>query len=287
MTTGTDGDDFTRYRQQVAMAVDFLRARLPVAPEVVIQLGTGLGGFADSVEAMCRLSYDEIPGFPPATVASHHGNLILTQIHGKKIAILQGRFHYYEGYSAAMVALPVRVLSLLGAKTLIVTNASGGLNLAFKPGGMMLVRDHLYFLPDNPLRGPDVAAWGPRFPDLSQAYCQKLRNIAQQAARNAGLAPLSEGVYACVAGPSLETPAETRWLRGSGADVVGMSSVPETLVACQAGMSVLALSVVSNVNDPDNFQPILIEDIVAAGEKAGEELRRLLLEILRLLPQAA
>ena len=289
---GELGDEFTgqafiRYRQRLTTAVAFLRQRLPFIPEIVIQLGTGLGGFADSIEAVSSLSYDAIPGWPRATVVGHHGNLILAKIHGRNVAILQGRFHYYEGYAARVVALPLRVLSLLGAKTFIVTNASGGLNPAFAPGTIMLVRDHLYFLPDNPLRGPHAPEWGLRFPDLSTVYSQELRHIAQRAAAAAGLEPLPEGVYACVAGPSLETPAETRWLRGSGADVVGMSSVPETLVACQAEMFVLALSVVSNVNDPDNFQPILIEDIVATGEKAGEKLRRLILEIIRRLPEVA
>ncbi|HBT97353.1 MAG TPA: purine-nucleoside phosphorylase [Desulfobulbaceae bacterium] len=282
-----DGEGFSRYRQRVTEAAAFLRKQQPFAPEIVIQLGTGLGGFADGVEAICRLSYDSIPGWPPTTVAGHHGNLILAKIHGRKAAVLQGRFHYYEGYSARLVALPLRVLSLLGAKTFIVTNASGGLNPRLAAGGIMLVRDHLYFLPDNPLRGPHVPEWGRRFPDLSAVYCQELRDIAQRAAENINLGQLSEGVYACVAGPSLETPAETRWLCGGGADAVGMSSVPETLVACQAGMRVLALSVVSNINDPDNFQPILIEDIVAASEQAGEMLGKLLLEIVKRLPETA
>ena len=277
-----DDAAFAHYRQQVAAAVDFLCQRLPVTPEIIIQLGTGLGAFAEQAEAevLCRLPYNAIPGLPPTTVAGHQGNLILTKIYGKNVAILQGRFHYYEGYAARLVALPLRVLSLLGAKTFIVTNAAGGLNLALAPGAIMLVRDHLYFLPDNPLRGLHSEEWGPRFPDLSAVYAAELRGIAQQAATTAGLGPLAEGVYACVAGPSLETPAETRWLRQSGADAVGMSSVPEILVACQAGMRILALSVISNINDPDNFQPVLIEDIVAAGEQAAGKLRRLLLGIV-------
>jgi purine-nucleoside phosphorylase len=183
------------------------------------------------------------------------------------------------------VALPLRVLSLLGARTFIVTTAAGGLNLALAPGAIMLARDHLYFLPDNPLRGPHNEESGPRFPDLSSAYAPRLRAIAQRAAAAVGLGPLAEGVYACVAGPSLETAAETRWLRQNGADAVGMSSVPEILVARQAGMDVLALSVISNINDPDNFQPILIEDIVAASERAADKLRRLLLEIIKHLTE--
>jgi len=287
MMASLDGEDFARYRQRVATAVEFLRARLPLAPEIVIQLGTGLGGFAEQTETVCRLPYDAIPGLPPTTVAGHQGNLILAKIHGKIVAILQGRFHYYEGYAARLVALPLRVLSLLGATTFIVTNAAGGLNPAFEPGAIMPVRDHLYFLPDNPLRGPYFEEWGPRFPDLSAVYAPELRATAQRAAVATGIGPLSEGVYACVAGPSLETPAETRWLRQSGADAVGMSSVPEILVARQARMRVLALSVISNINDPDNFQPILIEDIIAASERTADKLRRLLLEIINRLAEAA
>ena len=287
MTVGSDGEDFTDYRARVAMAVEFLRWRLPSLPEIVIQLGTGLGGFAEQSETLCRLPYDAIPGLPRTTAAGHQGNLILAKIHGKNVAILQGRFHYFEGYAARLVALPLRVLSLLGAKTFIVTNAAGGLNPALAPGAIMLARDHLYFLPDNPLRGPHIEEWGPRFPDLSAVYAPKARAVAQRAAAAVGFQPLPEGVYACVAGPSLETAAETRWLRQSGADAVGMSSVPEILVACQAGMNVLALSVISNINDPDNFQPILIEDIIAASERAADKLRPLLLGIVKGLAEMA
>ncbi|MDR3090229.1 MAG: purine-nucleoside phosphorylase [Desulfobulbaceae bacterium] len=283
MINTPEWEPFHRYQSQVAAALVFLKTRLPFTPEIVIQLGTGLGGFAASVEALLRLPYGEIPGFPQTTVASHHGNLVAANLRGKNIVILQGRFHFYEGYATREVALPVRVLSLLGAKTLIITNASGGLNPQLQPGAIMLVRDHLFLLGDNPLRGPHVEAWGPRFPDMSEVYSKKLRDIAQYAAKRADLAALPEGVYACVAGPSLETPAETRWLRQSGADAVGMSSAPEAIVARQAGMRILALSVISNVNDPDNFQPILIEDIVAAGEQAGEKLRRLIFATVELL----
>ncbi|MDR0478094.1 MAG: purine-nucleoside phosphorylase [Desulfobulbaceae bacterium] len=287
MMANPDDEIFADYRARVVAAVEFLRQRLPFTPEIVIQLGTGLGAFAEQsgAEAVCSLPYNAIPGLPPTTVTGHQGQLILTKIHGKSVAILRGRFHYYEGYAARLVALPLRLLSLLGAKTFIVTNAAGGLNLAFQPGAIMLVRDHLYFLPDNPLRGPHIKEWGARFPDLSAVYTPELRAIAQRAAVAAGIAPLPEGVYACVAGPSLETPAETRWLRQSGADAVGMSSVPEILVACQAGMRVLALSVISNINDPDNFQPILIEDIIAASERAADKLRLLLLGIVNSLAE--
>jgi purine-nucleoside phosphorylase len=270
-----------RYRQRVEEAVAFLRSRLPVLPEILIQLGTGLGDLADAMEDRTTLAYEEIPYFPRSTVTSHAGNLVCGTLANKPVAILQGRFHYYEGYSARQVGLPIRVLSLLGVETAIITNASGGLNTSWSPGTIMVFSDHINQLPDNPLRGPNVDDWGPRFPDLSEPYDPDLQQLALLAARKLELAEVVSGTYVCIPGPSLETPAETRLLKQSGADAVGMSSVPEVITALHGGLRVLGLSVVANVNDPDNFEPILLEDIVQAAGRAEPRLQALICEIVR------
>lgn len=269
------------YQQQVEECVNFLKGCAPFSPELIIQLGTGLGNFADKIESELILPYSELPHFPQSTVASHSGNLIFGKLSGKTVAVLQGRFHYYEGYSTKEVAFPIRVLSLLGAKTLLVTNAAGGLNPLFQAGSIMVMRDHLNFLGENPLRGANVDAWGPRFPDLSTPYHPGLIKIALDSASHCTIANVISGVYVCIPGPSLETPAETRWLRESGADAVGMSSVPEIIVARHAGMEVLGLSVVSNINDPDNFEAIILEDIIATAEAMEPKLEQLIVEISR------
>jgi purine-nucleoside phosphorylase len=269
------------YIIQIEECVAFLQERLPFIPPLVIQLGTGLGGLAGQVKAELVLPYKEIPNFPGSTVSSHQGNLIIGHLLGTPVIILQGRFHCYEGYSSKEVAFPIRVLSLLGARTLILTNAAGGLNPAFAPGSIMIFRDHLNLLGDNPLRGPNLEAWGPRFPDFSIPYNPDLIKIALKSATSCGLDKVVTGVYACIPGPSLETPAETRWLRNCGADAVGMSSIPEIIVARHAGMDVLGLSVISNVNDPDNLQPIILEEIIAAAEAVEPQLERLVIEIIR------
>lgn len=269
------------YRLQVEESVAFLKAKFPFTPKTILSLGTGLGDVADRVEATAVIPYSEIPHFPQSTVESHKGNLILGRLEGHPVAALQGRFHYYEGYSTKEVAFPIRVLSLLGAKTLLLTNAAGGLNPLFAPGSIMVIRDHLNFLGENPLRGRNVDNWGPRFPDLSCPYDPQLIKTALDSAQHCGLKNVITGVYVCIPGPSLETPAETRWLRDCGADAVGMSSVPEVLVALHGGLAVLGLSVVSNVNNPDNFHPITIEDIIATASEVTPQLERLILEVVK------
>ncbi len=268
------------YIANVEECVSFLRKKLPFVPRTIIQLGTGLGGFAEIIEAELTIPYGDIPHFPESTVTSHNGNLIVGHIGDHAVAVLQGRFHYYEGYSTREVAFPVRVLSLLGAENLLLTNAAGGLNPLFKPGSIMVIRDHLNFLGENPLRGANVDEWGPRFPDLSEPYHPSLIKVALDSASRCGLKNVITGVYVCIPGPSLETPAETRWLQKAGADAVGMSSIPEALVAIHGGLNVLGLSVVSNINDPDNFQPIILEDIIETAEKVKPQLQQLIVEIV-------
>lgn len=272
--------DIETHRRQVDEAVGFLRARLDRDPEIVVSLGTGLSGLADALTRQIVIPYREIPNFPVATVASHAGNLVFGELGGRYLAILQGRMHCYEGYSAREVAFPVRVLALMGARTAIITNASGGLNPAFTAGTIMVMTDHLNQLGDNPLRGPNIDAWGPRFPDLSRPYDGGLVSAALDCARQMGIEKITTGTYICIPGPSLETPAETRYLRRCGGDAVGMSSIPEILVAAHAGMRILGLSVVANVNDPDNLQPILLEDIIQAARQAEPVLQKLIAEIV-------
>lgn len=273
----SDSEDF---KLKVEECVAQLKNTLPYLPETIIQLGTGLGGFVDLIEKDVVIPYSDLPNFPKSTVESHQGNLVLGRLHNHPIAVLQGRFHFYEGYSTKEVTFPIRVLSLLGSKNLIITNAAGGLNPIFPPGTIMVMRDHLNFLGENPLRGPNIDSWGPRFPDLSEPYYPPFIKEALDSAASLNIPNVISGVYVCIPGPSLETPAETRWLRDSGADAVGMSSVPEAIVAIHSGMKVLGLSVVSNVNDPDNFQPILLEDIIKTAQEITPKLESLVSEII-------
>lgn len=274
-------EEMERFQHEVTAAVRFLAARLGLLPEIALVLGTGLGGLADRIEGAQVIPYQEIPHFPRATVTSHAGNLIVGTLGGKRVAALQGRFHFYEGYSTRELTMPVRVLSLLGAKTLIVSNAAGGLKPDFAPGTIMLLRDHINLIPDNPLRGPNIDGWGPRFPDLSAPYDQALMAAMLRCAARLSTPNVTSGVYVAIPGPSLETPAETRYLRQIGADAVGMSTVPEVIVAKHAGLKVLGVSVVANVNDPDNFKPILIDEIISETERCGARLQELLVAFLQ------
>ncbi len=271
------------YRQKVEEALEFLEKRLPFRPSVTIMLGTGLGGLSEAMEVELSLPYRAIPNFPVSTAPEHAGNLLVGRIGGTRCALFQGRFHYYEGYSTRKLTLPVRVMSLAGSRVLVTCNASGGLNLNFESGDLMLIKDHINLIPDNPLRGENIEEWGPRFPDLSDAYSQALRKLARGVGGSFGIL-LREGVFVCVPGPSLETPAETRYLRLIGADAVAMSLVPEVIVARHAGMEVLGISVIANVNNPDDFRPILIEDVVAQAEKSEKNLERLLEGLLMEYP---
>lgn len=274
--------DMQDYKNKVDATAGFLKKRLKYPPRVVIILGTGLGGgLIETIESGTVLPYHDIPHFPHSTVPGHAGNLIFGTLCGKRVAVLQGRFHYYEGYSTRELTFPLRTISLLGAKTLIVTNAAGGLNPSYAPGTIMIMRDHLNFIGENPLRGINIDEWGPRFPDLSQPYDGKLIDAALQCAEKLGHSQVTTGVYVAIPGPSLETPAETRFLRAAGADAVGMSSVPEVIVAKHAAMRVLGLSAIANINNPDNFTPILLKDIIRAAERIEPQLLELIKEVLK------
>jgi purine-nucleoside phosphorylase len=275
--------DMNNYKRKVDETVSFLQQQIKTCPSVVIILGTGLGSFIDSIEVDTLLPYNEIPHFPRPTVPGHQGNLVFGTLCNRVAAVLQGRFHYYEGYSTRELTLPLRALSLLGADTLVVTNAAGGLDPDYRPGTIMVIRDHLNFIGENPLRGPNIDDWGPRFPDLSEPYDKKLIDVTLQCAEKLHMDNVTTGVYVAIPGPSLETPAETRFLRNAGADAVGMSSVPEVIVARHAAMKVLGLSAVANVNDPDNFAPILLDDIIKTAAEIEPALQQLILEVLTIL----
>ena len=252
---------------RIAEAVCVVRARFAHTPDVAIVLGTGLGALARDITINASIGYEEIPGFPVSTVESHAGRLLCGTLAGRPVVAMQGRFHAYEGYSLQQVTFPVRVLQALGARTLIVSNACGGMHPLWAPGDLMVIADHINLLGDNPLIGPHDPSLGARFPDMSAPYDAELRRWAHEVATAAGH-QLREGVYVAVPGPNLETRAEYRMLRALGADVVGMSTVPEVIVAVQGGMRVLGLSIITDACLPDALKPARLEDIIAVAQSA-------------------
>jgi purine-nucleoside phosphorylase len=272
----------TSLYEAVGAAAGAVRRRAPSPPSVGIILGTGLGGLAEEIAVEAAIPYDEIPGFPLSTVESHVGRLLLGQLGGRSVVAMQGRFHRYEGYDLGQVTFPVRVLHALGAETLIVSNACGGMHPLWSPGDLMLIADHINLLGENPLVGPNDDRLGPRFPDMSAPYDTGLRAVARAAALELGIT-LREGVYVAVAGPNLETRAEYRMLRALGADVVGMSTVPEVIVANHQGMRVLGLSIITDQCLPDALEPASIDRIIAAARGAEPSLRRLVARVMEQL----
>lgn len=260
-------------------AAHVVRTRFSGRPDAAIILGTGLGRLAAEIENPVVIPYEDIPGFPVSTVESHAGRLLCGTLGAKTVVAMQGRFHRYEGYSLQRVTFPVRVLRALGVNTLIVSNACGGLNPAWNAGDLMLITDHLNLLGDSPLIGTNDERLGPRFPDMSAPYDEALSSLARGVAADAGIA-LREGVYVAVAGPNLETRAEYRFLRAIGADVVGMSTVPETIVAVHSGMRVLGLSIVTDMCDPDALEPATVEKIIAVANGAEPALTTLVRGVL-------
>ena len=269
-------DSQISYQKIVDETAFFLSHQLANVPEIMLIMGTGQENTPDSLKIEHEIPYSRIPNFPKATVTGHKGCLLSGKLAGRHIAILQGRFHYYEGYNLQQITLPVRAMAVMGCRILLICNCAGGLNPRFSPGSLMIVTDHLNFIGQNPLRGANHDDWGPRFPDMSSVYSERIINKAQTCARRLKLPNLVKGIYVAIPGPSLETPAETRYLRNCGADAVGMSTVPEVIVAKHAGMEVFALSIIANVNNPDNFQPIVLEEVIAGVKKAETEFLRLL-----------
>jgi purine-nucleoside phosphorylase len=267
---------------RIQAAADVVRASCAREPAVGIILGTGLGGLAADIEVEAEVPYETIPGFPLSTVESHAGRLLLGRLGPKPVVAMQGRFHRYEGYDLHQVTFPVRVMHALGARTLVVSNACGGMNPLWPPGDLVLLSDHINLLGDNPLVGPNDDRLGPRFPDLSDPYDSELRAVARKAALELGIV-LREGVYVAVAGPNLETRAEYRMLRLMGADVVGMSTVPEVIVAAHQGMRVIGISIITDQCLPDALEPADISRIIATAAGAEPRLTRLITTIVERL----
>jgi len=259
---------------QIQQATRFLSQSGIIDPEIGIVLGTGLGKIVNFISIETEISYDDIPGFVKSTVESHHGKLIFGTLNGKKILAMQGRFHFYEGYSMQQITFPVRVMKALGVKYLLLSNAAGAVNLKFRKGSLMLISDHINLLPDNPLRGANLDHFGPRFPDMSCPYSPHLNEIMKKCALEESI-DLNEGVYTAVPGPNLETRAEYRYLKTIGSDAVGMSTVPEVIVANHMGLPCAAVSVLTDECDPDNLKPVSLAEILRIAGQAEEQLIRL------------
>jgi purine-nucleoside phosphorylase len=273
----------TTLYDRMQAAAEVVRGRSTLTPEVGLILGTGLGGLAREIAVETEVPYAEIPGFPLSTVESHAGRLLLGRLAGRPVVAMQGRFHRYEGYDLQQVTFPVRVMHALGARTLIVSNACGGMHPLWAPGDLVLLSDHINLLGDNPLVGPNDERLGPRFPDMSAPYDAELRALARAAALELGIV-LREGVYVAVPGPNLETRAEYRMLRAIGADVVGMSTVPEVIVANHQGMRTAGISIITDQCLPDALEPADIGRIIETAARAEPQLTRLVTTITERLP---
>jgi purine-nucleoside phosphorylase len=262
-----------------------IRDQINIRPKVAVILGSGLGELAETVSEAVSISYPELPYWPVSTVTGHQGRLVAGKLEGQEALVLQGRAHYYEGYNISRLGFPVRVMQRLGAEILVVTNAAGAVNPAFEPGELMLITDHLNLMGmagANPLRGPNLDEFGPRFPDMSQAYDRGLMEMARQSAEDAGIG-LQEGVYAALAGPSFETPADLRFLRSAGVDAVGMSTVPEVTTARHGGLRVLGVSGISNKANLDGTTITTHEEVLEAGKQITPKLINLVRGVFRLL----
>lgn len=262
--------------EAIREAVDFIRTKTQVKSTVGIILGTGLSGLANEIEAIDIIEYEDIPHFPVSTVESHKGRLIFGKLGGKTVVAMQGRFHYYEGYSMQQITFPVRVMKLLGIAHLFVSNAAGGLNTGFDFADLMLITDHINLLPANPLTGPNLDELGVRFPDMLHAYDPKLVEKAEVVAQQQGIEGVKKGVYVSVPGPNLETPAEYKYLSIIGADAVGMSTIPEVIVARQMDLPVFAVSVITDLCYEGKLKKVTVEEVIAVAMRAEPKLTKLM-----------
>jgi purine-nucleoside phosphorylase len=267
------------YRHKAAETADFLKSHIKTPPRIGLITGTGLGKSATSLDISASFEYKDIPHFPISTVESHIGRLLFGDMGGKQIMAMQGRIHLYEGYSPLEVSFPIRVMQELGIKTLILSNAAGGLSPKLSAGDIMIITDHINLTGSNPLIGPNEARWGIRFPDMTHAYDQELIEFAESAGRDKGIS-LQKGVYAGLKGPSLETRAEIRYLRIIGADAVGFSTVQEVITAVHAGIRVLGISIITNINDPDQPVPATVEDVIAVANKTAPRLETVIKNVM-------
>jgi purine-nucleoside phosphorylase len=271
--------------EQIDRVVDAIRARTSKQPSVAIVLGSGLNSLADSVQDAVGIPYKDLPGWPLSTVQGHTGRLVIGELDGQTVFVMQGRIHFYEGYSMSQITLPIRVMQRLGIEILFVTNAAGGVNSEFVPGDVMLITDHVNLIGmmgQNPLIGPNLDEFGPRFPDMSQAYDRDLAGKARSLAKSQNLT-LREGIYIALSGPSFESPADLRFLRMAGADAVGMSTVPEVIVARHGGMRVLGFSGISNKANLDGTTQTTHEEVLEAGKIIAPKIETLIRGVLRLL----
>ena len=267
------------YKERAIEAAEFLRSRISKRPQIGFMTGTGLGQSAEFLNISAAFDYKDIPHFPTSTVESHLGRLLFGDMDGKQIIAMQGRFHLYEGYSELEVSFPIRAMQELGIKVLILTNAAGGLNPEFNAGDIMIIEDHINLTGSNPLIGPNEDSWGIRFPDMINAYDKRLSALAEKAGKHTGI-HLQRGTYAGLKGPSLETPAEVRFLRTIGADAVGFSTIQEVITAVHAGVKVLGLSTITNVHDPDTPVPATFEQIIAVAGQASPRLEMIIRNVV-------
>ncbi len=270
------------FKNKVLEATEFVRGKIVDQPLIGLLIGTGLGDTADDMNNVISFDYKDIPHFPISTVPTHHGRVLFGKMAGKAVMAMQGRFHYYEGYSMQEITLPVRVMQMIGVKTLILSNAAGGINHLFDIGDIMVITDHINLTGNNPLIGPNVDEWGPRFPDMSQVYDRGLIALAEQAALENNIR-VQKGVYVGLPGPSLETGAEIRFLKTIGADAVGLSTIPEVIAAVHGGMAILGFSVITNMNLPDHLKPARVEEIIAAAERTAPRLRAIIRGVIEKL----
>ncbi|MBI5476461.1 MAG: purine-nucleoside phosphorylase [Ignavibacteriales bacterium] len=270
-------------QEQVQESIAYIRKHTKMRPEVGIILGTGLGGLVKEIRKEIVLDYEEVPHFPISTVESHHGKLIFGSLAGRKIVAMQGRFHLYEGYTLQQVTYPVRVMSEkigLGVNTLLISNAAGGMNPEFHRGDLMIITDHINFQGNNPLIGPNEDYLGPRFPDMSEPYSRELISLADKVSKELRI-KVQHGVFVAVQGPNLETRAEYRFLRNIGADAVGMSTVPENIIANHMGMRTFGISIITDECFPDTLEPVSVEEIIKTANKAQPKLTKLMKELVK------
>ncbi len=261
-------------KEKLKETYQYLNNNLTQKPEIGIILGTALGRLVDEIDIEHTLSYADIPNFPVSTVEAHDGKLIFGRLGNKKVVVMQGRFHFYEGYTMQQITFPVRIMKMLGVDTVFISNVSGGMNSTYHKGDLVIIEDHINLQTANPLTGPNLDELGPRFPDMSQPYERKMIHTAWQIAKEEGYR-IHKGVYVAVIGPNLETPAEYRYLRTIGADMVGMSTVPEVIVAKHMGMKVFATSIITDLCDPDELEPVSVEEIIRIANEAEPKLTRL------------
>lgn len=265
--------------KKIVETTEYIHNNVPFKPEIGVILGTGLGGLVKEIKVEYELEYSKIPHFPVSTVESHSGKLIFGTLGGKKVIAMQGRFHYYEGYDMQQVTFPVRVMKMLGVKKLFVSNASGGVNPDFKVGEIMIINDHINLFPEHPLRGTNLDELGPRFPDMSETYDKKMIDLALVIAKENNI-DVSTGVYAGLTGPTLETPAEYKYMRVIGGDTVGMSTVPEVIVARHMDIPVFAVSIITDLGVPGKIKKVSIDDVIAVANQQEPHMTTIMKELI-------